>query len=71
MYPLQIKYAQRHLLTKLRINELVGNNSWRPGIAKFTIENETVNKWKKGTGKISDELVSNRANNMLKRLLNK
>jgi len=58
-------------LTKLRINELVENNSWRPGVAKFTLPSDNVTKWRTSGGKITSEIVQNKASNMLQKLLGK
>ena len=60
---LQVKSAARHLNYHLRINELVGDNSWKPGMGK---PKPVAAKWKSTANKLQGE----KAVNVLKLLQN-
>ena len=60
---LQVRHAARHLNYQIRINELVGDNSWKPGMGR---PKESGSKWKKTANKLHGE----KAVNVLKLLQN-
>ena len=55
--------AARHLNYQIRINELVSDNSWKPGIAR---PKQSGSKWKSTASKLNGE----KAVNVLKLLQN-
>ena len=64
-----MRLAARQLVIKVRINERVGDQSWKPGIARKADTGEAATRWKMT---VSDKVGGrSRADAMLKKLLNK
>ena len=73
--PVQIELAGRRLVTRLRINQLVDDQSWKPGIPPRRVVDVVAaeaiaSRWKTT---VSDKvgMPRNSADAMLKKLLNK
>ena len=73
--PVQIELAGRRLVTRLRINQLVDDQSWKPGIPPRRVVDVVAaeaiaSRW---TTTVSDKvgMPRNSADAMLKKLLNK
>jgi hypothetical protein len=67
-----VRLAARQLVTRLRINELVGDQSWKPGIPRKIENGEAASRWKNTVSdKISGTAARSRADAMLKKLLNR
>ena len=60
----KVRIAARQLNYQLRINQLVGDNSWKPGVR--IPKQQTVAKWKTTASKLQGE----KAVNVLKLLQN-
>ena len=73
--PVQIELAGRRLVTRLRINQLVDDQSWKPGIPPRRVVDVVAaeaiaSRWKT-TGSDKVGMPRNSADAMLKKLLNK
>jgi hypothetical protein len=69
----QVRSAGRQLVTKIRISELVGDHSWKPGVPRKVDSGEATSRWKMT---VSDKVAGgantrSRADAMLKKLLNR
>jgi hypothetical protein len=67
----QIELAGQQLVTRIRINQLVGDQSWKPGVpprrvADVTAAETVASRWKTTVGR-----PLNGADTMLKKLLAK
>jgi hypothetical protein len=68
----QVRLAGRQLVTKVRISELVGDHSWKPGVPRKVDNGEAASRWKMTVAeKVGGGATRSRADAMLKKLLNR